>query len=354
MLRENYCSFQTTINVLNINEYGKNPNAYLLNVLSKIYNQKNYMNEYILKVVRILERGECVINKTNISSTGVVSVSFIAKVLNVGVGDMLPNVTIIANNICYIGSYDYVYVEPGTSRTTTCKILSSIESIPGKDFKIGWTIPFVISEIERAPGVSSVSVFGNLISAKYYAENVYTWCINKENSKLEVDELIIQKIKEIKVELTLREDFDNTFFEKLFYPKKTTASMSKIATKWQTYEDGPIWQGPPSLNIAGKLISIVNMVDMAINGKEQDFEGVWTRPLELHRSSPMIQKLQVDAAASSHAINVVDTSANVMVMTALTEILESLVLIRKMSVMYGDEKMAAQASLWTIIEDLKL
>lgn len=349
MLKENYCSFQATVNVTNINEYGKNPNAYLLNVLSKIYNQRNRMNEHILKVVQILERGQCVINKTNISSIGVVSVLFIAKVLNVSVGDMLPNVSIIANNICYIGSYDYVYVEPGTSRTSTTKILSSIESIPGKEFKIGWTIPFVITEIEKTPETNSVSVFGNLVSARYYLENKFVWKIDKENAKLEIDDIITQKIKEIKVELTLRDEVNCTFFEKLFYPKKiASAAASKMPTKWQTYEGGPMWQGPPALNVTGALTSLVGMVDAAINGKEQNFEGIWTRPLELHRSSPMIQKLSGEDASA------VDTCANVMVMTALSEILEALQLVRKMSVMYDEEKISSQATLWTIIEDLKL
>jgi hypothetical protein len=355
MIKEDYAFFETTLAITNISEYGVNPDSYLLNQLGTNFNHRCFMGKYILKVVKIEKRSKCVINSTNLTAYGNIDIRFMAKILCVSPGDILANVTITTNNITYIGNYDYLFTDAETKKITKETVATAIRQPSKKDFKIGWTLPIVLLEVEYSPMSRAISTYGTLLCAPYFVETKKTWRIDKENAILDYNDIIANQLKNIKVELELRTKPDFRpesimFFEKLFYPMRSTA---KTNTKWETYEGGQPWIGPPSMNFAKPLLSIVNAVNLVSEGKEQIFSGVWTRPLELHRSSPMIQKLDADMASAAES-TLVETTANVMIAEVLTEILDNLRFIRMMVINYNDEKIKSQDGLWKIIEDLKL
>ena len=356
MIREHYeMTLETTLNILSIHEYATDSEAYILNALGNIFMHKCFDRQYILKIVRIIKKSACEIYKSNLDSFGTVNVTFMAKVLYLNIGDILPNVTLISDVMTtYIGDYNYIFTDAETKKVTKERIAVAIQPIPKKNFKLDWIMPVVIIENYFSPMQSVINAYSCLLSAEYFNLTKKIWRVDKSNSTLEMNEIISQKLKNIKVELELRTKSDIraesiVFFEKLFYPMK---NITKTNTKWDTYEGGQPWQGPPSATFTKPLISIVNAVNLVSEGKEQNFTGVWTRPLELHRSSPMIQKMSADDITTVEPL-IVETTATVMVSEVLSEILEIIKLIRMMAIYYDEATISAQSGLWQIIEDLK-
>jgi hypothetical protein len=338
MIKEQFKTFNATVTVENVHEYGINPKEFLLNALNDEFAGKCYYGEYIIKVTNITRQNLCLINKTNIDGDAFVDVVFIAHILYIAAGDMLPAVEIKILDQAYLGRYQY--------SLENIKIAVGVSAIPKREFRIGWFLPVCISQTYKAPMKDTNNVLGSLVCPKYFIDNNKTWRVPEELGKLELGEFLPKIFGGIKAEIEIRSQFDYAFFENLFYARKTTKQDEEAS--WQTYTGGPVWRGPKAVPIAGKLVSALEFVNQVIKGQSVNMAGVWTRPLEVHRSSPMFMKLPDSTDGA------VITSANVMMTEILTEIFEMLTLIRHMSMFYKKEIIEAQRGLWLIMEEMKI
>jgi hypothetical protein len=338
MIKEQLKVFPATVDIDNVHEYGIGPKEFLINALNERYSGRCFLGEYIIKVIDIEQMGPCLINKTNLYGNAYVDLKFKASVMYIAPGDMMPAVEIRLTEPAYYGRYSY--------NVGSARIAVAVDAIPKRDFKVGWFMPVCINVVSKQPLMDTTNVSGSLICPRYFINSTKIWRIPDDLSTLNSEVIIAKLFGNIKAEIDIRSQFDYTFFENLFYARKTGKHDEDAS--WLTYTGGPMWKGTKAVKLDGKLVSALEFVNQAIKNQTVNLAGVWTRPIEIHRSSPMFMKLPDSTEGA------VLTSANVMMAEILTEIFEVLTLIRHMSMFYKKEIIDSQKALWLIMEDMKI
>ena len=241
-----------------------------LSLVRNTYEGKCYKGVYINKIIKIEERGQCTIPRSNLDAHGTFSVRFSASVRIISVGDIITGVRItmtqpmgVALGISEVGG----------------KFMVAVQS---SDVSTNQYVSVVVVDCLCNPMVESVSVIGTVLTAKpdvpcvYKLRGVLTRSVANDLKPL---------AEMVKAALSSRAEDQTThiqtmnFLEGLMYGYKGAISGSMNSDNWK---------GPPSVPI--KRGTAVNLLELIDSGEDVDVSGFWSRPNELHMSSPFVCK----------------------------------------------------------------
>lgn len=213
-------SFDITLNITDINIiFSKNINDNLLNLISKNYQNKNYLSSYIIKINKILNRSLIESNQNDLNCSFIIYVQFEAEciiynkdevVLDMEIQESINNNIIIKNN----------------------NIIALIKNNPDlKEFKVGEKIPIRIGRAKYSLGTDKISINSYpFIPITFDIINYKITKISNEDLDLLNDNIIryIQEEEDIKSNILKNKNNSWNYFKELIYPY---SSKSEKPTK---------------------------------------------------------------------------------------------------------------------------
>lgn len=356
--------FDATIDIANPIGFCTDKERHLMNELHNQFVDRCYKGALVLRIVRVIKSGACCICTSNGSGEGSVDVQFLAAVRVFSRWDILTGVTVRHVSHLIAGHY----TPPGGS----AQAFVVLRPTRGADtLSEGQQIAVRITNAEH-PARQAAVAYGVLLTCDRAAP------VYRVRGALEPAAAadLLPMVDQIATELALREDVARThgaallFFETLLYSyaapagASAAASAAALSHRVAAWEGGPEWVGPVPLcgpdDAAFTMLSIVDLVRRAAAGTAVPVAGLWSRPLCLHRSSPLaaFAPRAVNAARSearSEAPESVDEPPRVMFALMLKNILDFLMATREMATGYvrpdSDPK---YAGLWSAMRMAQL
>lgn len=248
--------FDIILNIDNINIiFSNNIESQILNLIEQKYLNKCYLESYIIKINKILNRSLIESNQNNLNCDFIVYIQFEAECIIYSQNEVILNMEIhenINNNIIAKNNY----------------IVAMIKNNKDISFlKKGSKIPIIVGKAKFTTGSNKITInsypFIPIInqSAIYYKINKIT---DDEKNQLNDSIIIYINIEEERKKKILEIKNNNwNYFNNLLYPYKNNKSDENIK-KYKTiellsykYEDSIIYFNQ-EINLSEKLISINN------------------------------------------------------------------------------------------------
>jgi hypothetical protein len=370
--------FTVTINVRNPIGFCADKMRQAMIHLKSTYERRCYMGSFIVAINKIEEISSCRIINTNNSGEGVVDVQFSATVGSLARWDIYPGAKILRTDLLVGGetSPDMVKADPARRDVrdigVILTLISSAETT--KLVRAGQTVCVRVVGVEHKPMQPGVSVAGQLLTCER-ATPVYRVRGNlTTTAALEMMPIIVA----IDAELAQRKKaFDKApggfmFFEGLLYSYARKSSeresiKSNVAEAWEGPKRLPFTteaakaaaelesKAEAKLESKVEAVNILDIVRAAAAGKPQPFEGVWSRPLTLCRSSPLVARRSAAAPVEeTKGTEIIETPA-VVCHVFLKSILEFLTAVRCMTEIYNSEKMLKEhQNIWLAMKSAQI
>lgn len=321
--------FDVTLNITNPINFCTNKKQYIVTELNNIYTNKCYMGSYIIDILEILQSSSCRLVNTNSSGNGIIDVRFLAKVFILNSWDILIGVEIEKNQSLIIGKYK--------KSNLIIDVTFKPTNIQANSLTIGQLTPVRVIKAIHKPKESKIAVAAVLLTCDRKQIN---YRVKGEIAKSAIPEILLlfDKIKE---ELKLRSSMPKDkiiFFESLLYSYKNIPKD----TKRINFDSLP-WEGPLS-NSSSENKEMINLYDTL----SMDLTGFWTRPLDLCRSSPLIQLLQ--DKPSEYVL----TAPHLMIIEFAKNILTFLMAIREFVEVYTTEKIQSHENIWNMMRHVQI
>lgn len=236
-----YKIIQTSLDIENPISTYVNANANILNMLIAKYEGICFNSCYIIKVLTIVKRSECIIMQNNESGNGSIDVKFRAQVIELMPNEILSNCVVIRKDI-----ERKIII----ATTENCALNINTEGIYDS-IALGQKIPVKIKKCLYSVGSSRIQAY----ATPYIPSRKYKLYDFKGEKVTKQDLAIIKDIKElISDEEELFEDLDQkeiAFFSKVIYPytneiSKITIPKNVNIIKLNTIKEGTV------LNILGR------------------------------------------------------------------------------------------------------
>lgn len=310
--------------------------------LKNTFEGKCFKGGYIVSIDEIAKISDCRIVSTNHSAEGTIDVQFSATVAVFSQWDIIPGVRIVKSEQLIIGSTSgpekgTQFGDPRDARVVVT-VLPSAES---KTARVEQTVVVRVVSAEHAPMQQHASVVGTLLTCER-AHPVYRVRGSLDSSSaLELMPLV----SAIDRELGARESMyknrrtDMMFFEILLYSFVRDKGLQAAADDFKiaSEEGSPTWHGPPeaAMAVSAQIVNVLDLVKRAAGGRPQAMGDLWSRPLNLYRSSPHVARLRKSGAAPAGWQGAVDETPSVVLQIFLKSQLEFLFAVRSMVETYN-------------------
>ena len=290
-------TIEATVDISNPTNFCTNTEEHLLGALRDKYNGKCFFAVYILNVKSIERRSMCKLVKTNNSGGGYMDVRFLADVVVFSAWDIITDVLIVNRQQMVLGEY---YLPGGPKMAVVALYASkSVEAIA-----VGQKVPVRVMIAQHSPGQPQASIVATLLTCDLVAR-VYQLegALSGDDARLKLAPLLTKIEKELAVRAQLAADHGELlwFFEGLLYAYRGEPA-GVLPTKFT--EPGPAsvgssieapWVGPPMLEPTEAGVEVLNLLDIVrgvvASGVSLPVAGLWSRPLNVHRSSPLVARL---------------------------------------------------------------
>jgi DNA-directed RNA polymerase subunit E'/Rpb7 len=273
--------FDVSITVSNTISFCANIEKNCLTTLNNMYVGKCYKNSYIIEINNIIKHSCCRIISTNSTGYGIIDVKFSANIYIFSKRDILAGV-VIEKNADFISS---VYKKYGANIHCVI-VLTEEQKAYSSLLQANQVIPLIrIEESLHIPMYDKISAVGKILTCEKEIR------IHKIEGNIKPENM--KKIKiylnEMKKELNRRNEYIKTkkdkiyLFESLLY-YYNECPKDFITNKYDEY----IWNGPNFILQKGKTETFYNIFELI--EKNENFDGFWTRPFYVHRSSPILVK----------------------------------------------------------------
>ncbi len=211
--------FDVKLNIDNINIiFSKDINAVILDLINKKFTNKCYLEVYILKINKILNRSLIQTDQSNLNGLLYVCIQFEAECISYSNGEVILEMNIkniINNSVSLTNEHCH-------------GIIKMNKNIPV--FKTGQSIPIKVGKAKFDPGSDTINVnaypFIPLLNKQVYYKLTTISDIVKE--KLNDIILMINNEEEIKKTIELQKDNKWNYFNNIIYPYNKYISKEKI------------------------------------------------------------------------------------------------------------------------------
>lgn len=317
--REYNRRFSEIINVVNSINFCSDKVGHLMIELKELFESKCYSGCYILEITRIITMSACNID---LLSQSTIDVVFEARVIQYKKWGIITNVKITDNLPIVVGETEYANV-------TLLNYDRYLEIV-----KIGQVIPVRIYEVRyeimKKISIVALPLMPDKQSIIYNIPN-----------QLSVDNAVglMSYVDRISNEMKLRENLNPEellFYEQIFNSEFTADNQTAV----EVYDGGNQWYGP----VPKDTVNITNMISSRANGQDVNFIGLWTRSIDITKTSPFIRKLT--SAPKSFEINSKEALVDI-----LENILIFLVCIRELVELHG---MESNNEIWEYMRGRKI
>lgn len=267
-----------TVNITDIIQYSEDPKNVVLGKLNNKYQKKCYKGYFIQNIVDILEQSSCKMSKNVIAGYGTVNVIPVAEVSKISENQIkLAKICLNANRtLCKnLDGNAAIDIWPETPTDTSLKSLKKDQ-----------IVPIIVKKCWYKPMEPSIIVVANLVTCRQKSETYHVNGILKSPFPIEIHDML-KHIKNALVERQHKNQDNIMFFENILYPFK----KKYLETKINIAKDFPEWIGPGKDSSTEKTeTNILSILKQIINSEIKEFEckGVWSRELNIHLSSPII------------------------------------------------------------------
>jgi hypothetical protein len=215
-------NFDINLNITNINDiFTKNLDSKLLNLINDKYNNKCYLNSYILNINKIINRSLLESNQNDLNCSFNIYIQFEAECLIYNTNEVILNMEIqeiINNNILLKRNNILALVKNNTDLNK---------------FKKNDKLPIIVGKVKYTVGSDKISInaypFIPIIN-----ENIYYKLSNLSESDFELlNENILKYIQEeetIKLNILKKSKNIWTYFQNLVYPYKIKSDIKSKNT----------------------------------------------------------------------------------------------------------------------------
>lgn len=287
-------SFDATLHVRNPINLCINKQANVMLLLRNQYEGKNLKGSHIVRIREISKMSSCRITSNNISGEGDVDVCFLADVAAIAQWDIVPCVNIMRTEQVIVGSTEVIR---DAADLSAANIAASLIPTPeARTLRVGQRIAIRVIQSEHAYMQRSIAVVGALLTCDRVAP-VYrlkgSLTQDAATGLLPVADAIGRELAD-RASLSETRAGDVMFFEMLLYSYASPPKAVREAAANTVVESvgATTWEGPPSYVPVGDQAAVVNLLDLvrkvAEGGGSSRVDGLWSRPLGVYRSSPLV------------------------------------------------------------------
>lgn len=365
--------FDATIDVANPIGFCADKNAHLLSELHSKFVDRCYKGALVLRILKVVRAGACCICNSNGSGEATVDVQFLAAVRVFARWDILTGVTV--RHVSHLIGGHYEPKEGGpAAATTTAQAFVVLQPTRGADaLAIGQRIAVRVLKAEHPPRQAAVA-YGVLLTCERAAPVFRVRGSLDPAAAADLMGLADRVADELalRAEVARARPAELAFFEGLLYAygapagargaaaagagagAGACAGAATLSHRVAAWEGGPEWVGPAPLMaleeglVAHSLVELVRKAAVA----PVSVAGQWSRPLCLHRSSPLVafaprvSRAAATASATVAAADAVDEPPRVVFAMMLKNILDFLVATRELALEYDDVHHPKYAGLW--------
>lgn len=357
--------FDATIDVANPIGFCADKNAHLLSELHSKFVDRCFKGALILRILKVVRAGACCICNSNGSGEATVDVQFLAAVRVFARWDILTGVTVRHVSHLIGGHYEPKEGGPAgaaaATATTTAQAFVVLQPTRGADaLAIGQRIAVRVLKAEHPPRQAAVA-YGVLLTCERAAPVFRVRGSLDPAAAADLMGLADRVADELalRAEVARARPAELAFFEGLLYAyaapagaRGAAAAAGALSHRVAAWEGGPEWVGPAPLMaleeglVAHSLVELVRKAAVA----PVSVAGQWSRPLCLHRSSPLVafapRVSRAAASATVAAADAVDEPPRVVFAMMLKNILDFLVATRELALEYDDVHHPKYAGLW--------
>lgn len=336
--------FDTTVSIASPINFAADKERHLLIQLQKEYGGRCWKGAYIKKILSIVSAGSIGIERTNTSGRGVVDVRFRAEVMIFSAWDILVGVVRVPT---YKEILICDYASKGVKAVITLTVSKETEAIG-----LGQKFPARVIIADHAPMRENVNLIATLLTCDKKA-STYQVSGSLEPSVKDEFEPLVESIEE---ELVKRQGLDKEqiwFHERLLYAYQQ--QETKGGSLIEAWKGGLEWEGPetvlvPELSEGTETVSVIQLARRVIKGETVDVTGVWSRSLDLYRSSPHVRKTTRPDSMPAGWEDPADVPPRAAFAMFLKNILDFLVCIREMVELYNNREIIdSSANLWAVM-----
>lgn len=330
--------FDTSLTISNPINFCVNKKNHCLTELNNIYLKKCFMGSYIIKINDILRISSCKIVSSNSSAAGVINVQFSATTFILNSWDILVGAVVEKNNSLIVGHY----VKDGVN----VYIALVPTDIPASSLVTKQLIPVRILKPGHMPKDDKITAAAILLTCDKKAG------IFKVKGRIQQDampeiQLLLDNIKEEllkRTELLKTRKEDVIFFESLIY-SYSNSSREIEAYAFKDY----VWYGPKASKNKDLEFILHNIFELIENN--EDMTGLWSRPLNIYRSSPYIAKITSNVNKQDTMLSL----PHIVILDFLKNIYVFLTAIREFVEIYNTKELKeSHNNIWTIMKQVQI
>lgn len=265
-------------------------------MLRNTYEGRNFKGCHIVRIREIIKCSKCRISNTNTSAEGDIDVCFSADVAVVAKWDIIPGVKIARSEQVVVGGTEVVRDAVDLSAANI--VASLIPTKEAKSLRVGHIVAVRAVQAEHAPTQRAITVAGILLTCDRAAQ---TYRLKGALTR-EAATGLLPTVAAIERELADRAALgvarlpDILFFEMLLYSYASPAKVVRDVLKNTEIPTAGLttWVGPPMYAVSSKpaapaAVNLLDLIRTAADGEASvRVDGVWCRPLEMYRSSPLV------------------------------------------------------------------
>jgi len=354
--------------------FSKDKKAYILRILNDKMVKKCFDGCYIIKIDEILNISSCSIITSNLNGNGNVNVKFIAIVRCFEVGELLCGGLIAKTQPYIFGNYKETYEDIEISATFAIPHGIHIEPLPLeksiRSIREAQNIPMRIIGVNHKCGEAKAAIVVTLLVChKKYNKYI----INSPLTELGMSH-IRPILDAIKTEMELRDEIVNgededvkkniLFFESLLYSISTNTNYTNINMSSSVEiisNEYSKWWGPAETTVETTTPAI-NLLEY-FNTENPNTIGIWSRPLNIYKSSPMAVLEPIESASIEHTVEptkkyfdiLEEGNADTVFIRFFKDMLDYLIIIRKMSEFYSSNALImAHKNIWDAMKEVQI
>jgi hypothetical protein len=331
--------FETTIDILDVMNFCCDTARHTMTELQNKFVGKCFKGAFIVAIVRVLQSSACHMMSTNLSGDGRIDVRFLATVAVLGSGDILVGVQVVRIPPLFIGDYQ--------GRNEAALVRASVTVSPSKTLEtvaVGQKIAVYVLHALHKPMQPIMTVYGTMLTCDVSFTSHRLRGALEAKARVELAPLY----NAILQELTLRASIDRAqlwFFERLLYSYRPSSGKDQKIAAWEG-KDVPVWEGPSGVGAPGG-VNVLSIVRRVIAGENVPVDGVWARPLNVYRSSPMVTHTVDDNIVADEG------NARATFVKFLKNILDYLMAIREMTEVYTPEDHLSHRNIWAAMTSVQ-
>jgi hypothetical protein len=233
-------------------------------------------------------------------------------------------------------------------------VVTLITSKSAEALAIGQKFPARIIMAEHSPMHQRASIVATLLTCDQTAAVVRLEGTLDKEAGPELAPLL-ERVEE---ELARRPSLDRArvwFHERLLYAFQN--DDTKNDTNIEAWPGGAVWEGPAGIEAATTAPtataptakSIIAIVRRVVGGDTVDVSGIWSRTLDLYRSSPLVRHVAAGPPPAGWG-EPADSVARAVFAEYLKNVLDFLVCVREMTELYNTPELEKNnANLWAVM-----